>query len=286
MKYWETEMFGRTYRRIETAPDGVWVSRDGHVLTARTVDADFRGTPHGGTNYVSGELVDAAGNRSGLRITRTVASLVWESFTGVRMAKGRRFAHVDGNPLDDALANLKPMPGRRRMVAMVDPGTGESVDVFDSPRAAASSAGVPTAFVAACLSGKAGKAGGWIWRWDDDDPEPEALEPADPPPENTARDLDAETRVEPPPEAPETVGSMDDLERLAVSRGVGRVRKTRERLKRKRVAKELAGKPGESALDSLCGKFERGEMFNDVLEGTDEQKALRKIMADIEAGKA
>lgn len=196
MKYWETEMFGRTYRRIETAPDGVWVSRDGHVLTSRTVDADFRGTPSGNTNYVSGELVDADGNRCGVRITRTVASLVWESFTGVRMAKGRRFAHVNGNPLDDALENLKPMPGRHRMVAMVDPATGESVDVFDSPRAAASSAGIPTAFVAACLDGRAGKAGGWVWRWDDGDPEP--LESADPPPESAARDLDAETRTEAP----------------------------------------------------------------------------------------
>lgn len=244
MKYWETEMFGRTYRRIETAPDGVWVSRDGHVLTSRTVDADFRGTPSGNTNYVSGELVDADGNRCGVRITRTVASLVWESFTGVRMAKGRRFAHVDGNPLDDALENLKPMPGRRRMVAMVDPATGESVDVFDSPRAAASAVGMPTAFVAACLDGRAGKAGGWVWRWDDGDPEPEPLESAGPPPESAARDLDAETRTEAPPEAPDAVGSMEDLEKVAVSRGVGRVRKIRERLKKMRIAKELAGRAG------------------------------------------
>ena len=45
------------------------------------------------------------------RLQKSVAHLVWGEHTGNMPAKGRRFRHVDGNPLNNRLKNLHPEDG-------------------------------------------------------------------------------------------------------------------------------------------------------------------------------
>ena len=179
MNYRTVEMFGRTYRRTDSMPADVWVSEDGHALTKTIADPEYRGTLVGKTGHryytVSGEVLAKDGTPLGTRDTRTVSSLVWEAFAGVKLKRGRRMRHLNGDTLDNSFANLQPAPKKDRMVAMVDPKTGETVDLFRTVRSAAAAAKVSPAFVRVCLEGRAKTAGGWKWAWDDCDPDPQEL---------------------------------------------------------------------------------------------------------------
>ena len=180
MNYRKLEMFGREYRRTDSMPADVWVAEDGHVITKRVVDEAYRGTLMGGKDgspgyYTAGGESVKDGHRTGIRSQRTVSSLVYEAFRGIVLPPGRHMSHVNGDTLDNSLANLRPAPRQDRMVAMIDLETGETLDVFRNVRTAAAAAKVPPAFVRVCLEGRARKAGGYAWRWDDNDPEPEPL---------------------------------------------------------------------------------------------------------------
>ena len=179
MNYHKLEMFGREYRRTDSMPIGVWVAKDGHVITKRVVDEAYRGTlvQIKGQNsfYAAAGMSVKDGLATGTRVQRTVSSLVYEAFKGVVLPPGRHMAHLNGDTLDNSLANLRPAPRQDRMVAMVDPETGKTLDVFRNVRTAAATAKIPPAFVRVCLEGRVRKAGGYAWRWDDNDPEPEPL---------------------------------------------------------------------------------------------------------------
>lgn len=171
---------GKTFRLVKESKGRVWVSEDGTLITPLKTDGSYKGTP---SRRYGHSTVSIDGWPALVHV------VVWEVFNG-RIEDGTEIDHVDADPTNNALANLRvvtsegnsanPITRKRTLSALsisrmkatkarCKPVIGVrlnavgTVGPFDSARIAEDKTGIPFGAISNSLRGVSKTAGGYVW---------------------------------------------------------------------------------------------------------------------------